>query len=230
VGRAILDVAPSYAEVSPSGCGLKLFFYVASEDVRRFLDRIGAQPHQWGVRRDVPGENSGNHGPAIEVYFSHRYFAVTGERWATTPDKLAMIDIESLKRLALLLSPPQSGVNRRGRGSADNSRSAAAFRTGLAMHRTGSSFEEFCAAVRTDPLTAGWYIEKGVVNGGRELRRIWQRADAKTETRRADWIAQVQRDPRGEPRPNLYNVMVALRADVRIRDLFITTRCCAPRS
>ena len=66
--RAILDVAPSYAEVSPSGRGLKLFFYVASEDVRRFLDRIGAQPHQWGVRRDVPGEDSGNHGPAIEVY------------------------------------------------------------------------------------------------------------------------------------------------------------------
>lgn len=76
---AILDLVPSYTEVSPSGHGLKLFFYVASEDVRPFLNRIGARTHQWGVRRDVPGEDPRDHGPAVEVYLSHRYFAVT--RW-----------------------------------------------------------------------------------------------------------------------------------------------------
>jgi putative DNA primase/helicase len=86
--QAILDAVPSYAEVSPSGRGLKLFFYCAAEDVRPFLDRIGATPEQWGVRRDVPGEDARDHGPAVEIYFSHRYFAVTETRWTASPDAL----------------------------------------------------------------------------------------------------------------------------------------------
>jgi putative DNA primase/helicase len=78
--ETILSAVPSYAEVSPSGRGLKVFFYVACQDVRQFLERIGAQHGQWGVRRDLPGEDARDHGPAIEVYLSHRYFAVTGRR------------------------------------------------------------------------------------------------------------------------------------------------------
>ena len=44
--------------MSLSGRGIKLFFCVATENVRRFLDCIGTQTRQWGVRRDVPGEGS----------------------------------------------------------------------------------------------------------------------------------------------------------------------------
>src|SRR5947209_1419611 len=65
--QAILDAVPSYAEVSPSGHGLKLFFYMMISDARPFLDRIGAQYGQWGVRRDVPGKDARGHGPAVEV-------------------------------------------------------------------------------------------------------------------------------------------------------------------
>jgi hypothetical protein len=35
-----------------------VFFYIATEDVRWFLDLIGVAADQWGCRRDVPGEES----------------------------------------------------------------------------------------------------------------------------------------------------------------------------
>ena len=105
--EVILDLVGSYTEISPSGRGLKSFFYVASEDVRLFLDRIGAQLHQWGVRRDVPGEDARNHGPAVEVYLARRYFTVTGSRWPSAPDRPALLDRELLERLARQTGQPR---------------------------------------------------------------------------------------------------------------------------
>jgi putative DNA primase/helicase len=174
--QAILDLVPSYTETSPSGRGLKSFVYVGSEDVRPFLERIGAQPHHWGVRRDVPGEEARDHGPAVEVYFAGRYFTVTEDKWRGTPDELATLAAATLDRLAALI-PPAKASRADGR-SADNSRSAIAFRVGLAMSRDGRSLDEFCEKLRTDPQTAAWYVEKGITCGGRELKRIWQKAGA----------------------------------------------------
>jgi putative DNA primase/helicase len=113
----ILNAAYSYTEVSPSGRGLKVFFYVPSEEVRPFLERIGADPQQWGVRRDVPGQDAREHGPAVEVYFSHRYFAVTEEQWPTAPNTLAMLDHKLLDQLALHnpVCPVARRANRRAK-------------------------------------------------------------------------------------------------------------------
>lgn len=172
---SILDLVSSYAEVSPSGLGLKLFFYVASEDVRPFLDRIGAQRHHWGVRRDVPGEDARDHGPAVEVYFRNRYFTVTGNKWLGAPDELTLLDGANLDRLAALI-PRGNPAGSRCRNGADYSRSAIAFRKGAALCGARKSFEEMCAALRADPETADWVREKGDAYSGRELRRIWDRA------------------------------------------------------
>jgi hypothetical protein len=90
--KAYLDDFPTYTEISPSRRGLKLFFYAAREDIRPLLDRIGVDPDKWGCRRSVLGADAGNHGPAVEVYFALRYFAVTGERWPSSPDKIALLD------------------------------------------------------------------------------------------------------------------------------------------
>jgi len=76
----ILSAIPTYAERSPSGRGVKAFFYTPSEDVRPFLDRIGVAVDAWGTRRSVPGTDGRNHGPAVEVYCARRYFAVTEDR------------------------------------------------------------------------------------------------------------------------------------------------------
>jgi predicted P-loop ATPase len=215
----ILGAVSTYTERSPSGRGLKLFFYTASEDVRPLLHRIGVQPDAWGTRRGVPGEDGRDHGPAVEIYFAGRYFAVTEEKYPGAPDALTMLDAAMLDRLGGLIPVGRaSGVD--VRSHADNSRSAVAFRIGLSMHGAGKPFKEFCEAVRTDPQTAGWYAEKGLGDSGRELQRIWRKAATKTQTLRPEWISRAQCDRQGEPRPNLYNAMMALRADARISELF----------
>jgi putative DNA primase/helicase len=180
--QVILDVVPSYAEISPSGRGLKLFFYCATEDIRPFLDRIGAAAEQWGVRRDVPGEDARDHGPAVEIYFSHRYFAVTGARWGTAPDALLTLDHEALERLAPHIPAPRTPKTDTEGGSAggDNSRSAKALAKGCEFCRQhpDCTFKDMAAALRADPEIAGWCREKGDPSGSRELRRIWEKAQA----------------------------------------------------
>jgi hypothetical protein len=211
----VLAAIPTYGEISPSGTGLKLFFHLASEDVRPFLDLIGVPSHQWGCRRDVPGENARDHGPAIEVYFSHRYFAVTERHWPDLPERVEFLEWEALQRLAASIPPPKSEGASSGKGAGDNSRSAAAFRKGAALRRAGKTFEEMVAALRSDPETAAWVREKGEAAGGRELRRIWDRAGASQQkaNSRPAWLTGVQLDKYGEPRPNLYNAMLALRGN-----------------
>jgi Family of unknown function (DUF5906) len=176
---AILEAVPTYAEISPSGSGIKLFFYIATADVRPFLERIGAAQDQWGIRRDVPGEDARAHGPAIEVYLSHRYFAVTERHWPSSPDRLTFLDWPALERLAGLVPPPRTTGTGRDSGG-DNSRSAIAFRKGAALRRDGKTFEEMVDALRSDPETADWCRVKGMAADMRELRRIWERAAVDT--------------------------------------------------
>jgi hypothetical protein len=179
---AILKTVPTYAEKSPSGRGIKLLFFVAREDGRPFLDRIGVERERWGCRRGAPGEDAGDHGPAVELYLARRYFAVTGNRLPDSPDDLATLDGGQLERLPTLIpsaKPPKSSNGE----AADNSRSARAFRIGLKMRGAGKSFDEFCEAVRTDPDTASWHIEKGIPNDPRELRRIWEKTAPKGKPR-----------------------------------------------
>jgi predicted P-loop ATPase len=209
----ILSGIPTYAERSPSGHGVKLFFCIPTADVRPFLDRIGVPPDAWGTRRGVAGHDGRNHGPAIEVYCARRYFAVTEDQWPGAPNTFATLDKAALDRLTCLIPTAGSAGHKNG---ADHSRSAAAFRTGLAMRRAGRTFEEMCAALRADPETAEWVREKGEANNKRELRRIWEKAGAKTP----EWLSRTQRDRQKEPRPNLLNAMLALREDARICNLF----------
>src|SRR5262249_46818445 len=110
----ILSAVRTYTERSPSGRGLKMLFYMASETVRPFLDSIGVLPDAWGTRRGVPGRDGGDHGPAIEVYLARRYFAVTENRWAETPDELATFDAADLDQLTRMIpAVVKSAVSRR---------------------------------------------------------------------------------------------------------------------
>ena len=129
------------------------------------------------------------------------------------------LDKAALDRLAGVI--PAAGSAGRKSGAATISRSAVAFRIGWAMRSAGRPFEEFCEAVRTDPVTSTWYTEKGIAAAGRELQRIWEKADAKTLAPSPDWLSKTQRDGQDEPRPNLFNAMLALREDARISDLFL---------
>jgi hypothetical protein len=175
---AILAAVPSYAERSPSGKGIKLYFRLPTEMARPFLDRIGVQADAFGCRRSPLGENGTNHGPAVELYFGGRYFALTGDRWPTAPDDIALIEQTALERLAEAIPnkpTPAAPSTTRGKGEGDNSRSAAAFRLGKRMAASGKTYAEFAAAVSTDPEIAAWHDEKGTRYDDRELKRIWEK-------------------------------------------------------
>jgi predicted P-loop ATPase len=213
---AILEAIDTYAETSPSGSGLKLFFYVSAEDTRWFLELIGVEADGWGCRRDAPGEDARDHGPAIEIYFAGRYFAVTDNKWPTASDRITHLDRDTLEHLAALVPPKASARPGKRRSAGDNSRSAAAFRKGAALRRGGKTFEEMCEELRTDPETADWYREKGEPNGQRELHRIWDKA-AKTDG--PDWLSKAQRDKNHEPLPNIVNAMLAMRGAPQLQAL-----------
>jgi Family of unknown function (DUF5906) len=174
----ILAELPTYAETSPSGSGVKSFFYCASEDVRPFLEAIGiVDPRQWGTRRSI-GEDGRDHGPAVEIYFARRFFAVTEQPFPGKPDRIALLDWPQLERLARPV--PNVRTDKSGGGDTagrDNSRSAKAFREGARLRREGKGFEEMVEALRThpDPDIRSWVREKGDIYGQRELHRIWDK-------------------------------------------------------
>lgn len=66
--RAILDALDTYAEISPTGTGVKLFL-------------VGKSPLPNGKKKPLKHETPiGGKSPAVEVYDKGRYFAVTGHR------------------------------------------------------------------------------------------------------------------------------------------------------
>ena len=167
--QAVIDRFATYTEISPSETGVKLFFTTASADlpvVEALFDGKFGRAFKNG---------NGEHPPAIEVYRGRRYFAVTWESCGETDDlrRVSLADLEWLIR--------DAGPKFAGQGSGkpnDDSRSAKAFRAGAALKAGGASYEEIRDALlgHNDPEIAEWARTKGMDNGERELRRIYDRA------------------------------------------------------
>src|SRR6516164_718116 len=184
----IIKIASTYGETSPSGKGVKLFAFAAANDVRPFLASIGVSSTNWGTRRSVPGQDSGNHGPAIEIYCGSRFFTVTNQRFGLLPQQPVWFDDAALQRLANLVPGTGRRGGRRQSDGADNSRSARAFRAGRALRRAGMTYQQMCDELRShrDSGIREWVIEKGEPDDGRGLHRIWDSLDddAKEATKR----------------------------------------------
>ncbi len=201
----------SYAEVSPSGSGVKVFFAYDAATLPELRRVMGTETgRQWKRRTGA------DHPPAIEVYLSGRFFAVTDQRHGDRPAELRRIPHDTLLWLIRDAGPALRGKFGKaapGTGN-DRSRSAVAFRKGAGLRRAGLTFEEMCTGLRTDPETADWCREKGDANGGREMRRIWEKAGAR------EWLDRAQCNEDGNPRSNLANVMLALREAPELRNVF----------
>jgi putative DNA primase/helicase len=202
---SVLTVLQSYAEISPSGNGIKSFFMIHEERVRPFLDLIGVAATAWGCKRGIPGRNGSNHGPAIELYCADRYFTVTERLWSIEHPLPALLRWAQLQALAALVppAPPQwspmttGGTIRAANGSGapkpgnvpgrggDNSRSARAVRA--ALQRQPDSFAEMTAHLRNadDAGVRDWAAEVD----DRQLERLWQRFCAATAAQRAAALA-----------------------------------------
>jgi hypothetical protein len=177
---AIIEQLATYAEISPSGQGAKLFFRVSIADFNAIKDLLNIA--KTGRQFKKPG--GGDHPPGFEIYFLGRYFAVTERHLPGTPRQLATVGVDDLRWLLTEAGPALAGKGsaqrgaERGDGPNDQSRSGAAFRLGLRMRRAGKSYEEFCEACRTSPNSAiaDWCADKGMANGERELENIWKNA------------------------------------------------------
>jgi putative DNA primase/helicase len=186
---AILDILQTYSEVSPSGTGIKAFFMICTEHVRPFLDLIKVDPDAWGTKRGIPGFDSGNHGPAVEIYTAERFFTVTEQQWSPEHSLIALLDWPQLEALAKLIpagiDSGSSDPASTGTGSAsgpvkpsrgpDNSRSARALT--FALRREYDSYDRMVAGLRRHPDqdVRDWVDEKGERDDERELKRIWKR-------------------------------------------------------
>ncbi len=188
----VVERLASYTEVSPSGTGAKVFFLLdpaGLPELAPLLTPLGATLFK------QPGDD---HPPAIEFYSGRRYFAVTDEHLAGTPTVLRHVPQDALRWLLTIAGPALAGdgadeeadaaiaaqerpaPRTRPAGSQDKSRSALAFKIGAKLRRSGASFEAMVEAMRQDPDIADWVADKGDADGGRELRRIWDKTDPAT--------------------------------------------------
>jgi hypothetical protein len=183
----VIERFASYAEVSPSGTGVKVFFTYTAFDLAVLRSHMRGSSHSKLFKR-----GGGEHPPAIELHLGNRYFTVTGAKLESAPDVFRHVPTDRLIWLLTAIGPhfadagptkgekQPAGKSSRRRKSRDNSRSAIAFRTGVAMRQASNAYEEMCAALRSDPETAEWDGEKGPVESERQFRLIWEKAEVGT--------------------------------------------------
>ena len=217
----VLEGFATYAEVSPSGTGCKLFFLLTAGTLNQVSTLLG---QGGGKAFKQPGDG---HPPAIEIYTAGRYFAVTGLHLQGTPAELVEVPVEALLWLLQEAGPALVGLGeddeaeergpaapwrKRDMAGRDKSRSAAALRAGAALRRDGKTFEQMVEAMLLDPEVSAWTEEKGLVDGKRELRRIWDKAGDDA------WKEGWQVNDKGMPRSNLANALHSLRNAPELTD------------
>jgi hypothetical protein len=185
----IVDRLATYTEVSPSRTGIKVFFAMTAAsraitvgEIRTTRSNAAADGMKWARAGDGP------HPPAIELFLGKRYFTTTGELLAGAPAGLRIIAADDMSWLIHKAGPAFVGVEGEAIGGKprDESRSAKAFRIGLAASAAGKNFDDFKIELGKDPATSDWLREKGLINGERELKRIWEKVSAIVDAAPAD--------------------------------------------
>jgi len=177
--REITNRLKSYAEVSPSGTGVKVFLTIANDDSNAVEVLFG------GKHGRAFKNGGGDHPPAIEVHRGRRYFAVTNESIGPT-DELRCVSLADLRWLINEAGPRFADKAKSGDGEAtrgnrgDNSRSAAAWRAGAILTAQGASYEVMRDGLleHEDPGVAEWARTKGLTNRERQMRRIFDKVGA----------------------------------------------------
>ena len=203
--REVLDRFASYAEVSPSGTGIKTFLLIEAADLQAL------QPHLATGGGRAFKAAAGEHPPGIELYTAGRYFAVTGEHLDGAAADLQPVALATLLWLLRNAGPALAGEAcvhdqpARKPQATDKSRSALALHKGANLRRTGHTFEGMVEAMSLDPEVATWTLAKGMPNQRRELHRIWDKAGNDA------WKDGWQCTGKGVPRSNLANALHTLR-------------------
>ena len=180
--QAVIDRFATYAEVSPSGKGVKLYYAFACANLAAVEALFGGQ-----TGRAFKNGAGVDHPPAIEIYCARRYFAVTRDA-LDGPEEIRLVDVADLRWLILEAGPTFTGNRKANAGNGqDASRSAQAFRAAVALRASGLSYEadarrSVSARRRRYCLMGG---TKGSATGERELHRTFDRAGS--DQRRCSW-------------------------------------------
>lgn len=149
--QAICDRFNTYAEISPSGEGVKLFFLVKTEDLPAVRKATGNQhKKEWKRSRHY----------GVELPLSNNYFTVTGLAYGDHGDALRLVPLADLLWLVNQAGPAflKGGGEVSGK---DGSRSAEAYRLLLDLFRAGSTEKEAVADIKRDKGPAGeWWREQ----------------------------------------------------------------------
>lgn len=158
----------TYAEVSPSGTGIKLFGLVPLPGLPALLAAVGVEcgRQKWG-RKWTRGK--GRHGPAVELYLGQRFFAVTG-RWDLVHglrqlDPGTLLELIDAEKARAAEAAPITG-----KGTGDQSRSGRALALAGKVRREGGTREGFDTALQADPELAEWAQDT------RQVDRAWAKS------------------------------------------------------
>ena len=159
--QEVIERFASYAEISPSGTGVKVFFHYAADDLEPLRAVMGKL---WG--------NSWSRGSHLEIalHLGNRYFTVTDLHCIGTPRELRPVDRATLLWLIEEAGPAFKGHTQgktpeaKGR---DDSRSGRAFKIAGECRRQGLDIDGFRAELRKDPDLAEW------AKDDRQVRRAW---------------------------------------------------------
>lgn len=225
----VIERFGSYAEVSPSGTGVKIFFTYDAAALVPLRDVMGSD---WG--KQFKRRTDADHPPAIELYLGNRFFAVTDQQHGDIT-RMSHVGIDTLLWLIQDAGPAFARKARHEaktraawqprarhvqvREGTDESRSGQAFGIACRVVRDGGTYADMIAALGSNPRTNEWLVEKGLPSREREARRAWVKAN-KLARPRAAWLAKCQFGFDGAPRANLYNALLALREHETLKGVF----------
>ena len=175
----VIGTLNSYTEVSPSRTGVKIFATYDTAALTDFRRNMGTA--MWSKSFSQSG---GEHPPAIELHLGNRYFAVTDLILSGSTPVLRHVEASAISQVLTKLGPAFAGASKPESTKParnDQSRSAVAMRKGMQLVRSGCDYAAMVTGLQLDPDTADWTQDKGRANGARELKRIYEKAEASVQ-------------------------------------------------
>jgi len=172
LAREVIDRFDTYAEVSPSNLGAKLFFLMIEADAAKLLTFLGTDED--GKQKTRKTFAVGKHREvAIDTA---RFYAVTGQRLDGTPEHFRLVPFADVawfveeigpryRREAFEAAADQQSADR------DQSGSGFGFRFMVRCHARSMSYEQARAAIMADGGPAGEWANR---TGERQIKRAWQ--------------------------------------------------------
>ena len=172
----IIERFNTYAEVSPSGRGVKLFFLIAKRDVATVKQLLGINDKgQPKTRKTFP---AGTH---REIAIDRaRFYAVTWNQLPDVTKTLRVVSVEDVRWFIEEAGPRYQELHGVGRGAGwqaarDESGSGYGFRFMQDRKAAGDTYEQAVAEILADRKEAGEWARRV---DDRQLRRAFERASA----------------------------------------------------